>query len=341
MLRGITMLLVIYSHLCFKLFDVWEGSFLNNVFLTFRMPLFFFVSGFFMYSSKMDYNLYRRRLLNRLIIQLYPTIILLAVFCYITSVNYVSALASPFKGGYWFTFVSVEMYVVLGALILFIQQLGLKKSAQAQILLIIAIVSALLCMLFRKTGIGNTTILEVFSIDPLTHFTPYLCLGCVVKLYYQDFMGKYITKRYLAVAIVLFILTIVFPKYSLHNLLSAIFGIYILHYLCYVAFNNGNKFAFIRKVNIVLAKVGTLTLEIYLLHYIIIYFIRTCFPESVIAGKTLCNTVWEFPIYIAICIIITGLCLSIVSLLNHCSLNKLIFIKKDTINNLMVRRNTL
>lgn len=302
MLRGITMLLVVYSHICYKLFEDYPESSINNIFVTFRMPLFFFISGFFMYSDKIDCSLYSKRLLNRFIIQLYPTILLLSVFCAITSTNFISAILSPFKEGYWFTFVSVEMYVIIGTTILLINELHLNKSTKTKILLLIAICSATLCVLFRKTDLYGNSIFEFLSIDPLTHFTPYLCLGCIFKIYYKEYMSKYMSPRYLILAILVFILTIVFPKYSLFTLLPAISGIYILHYICYKLHNISNRYTFIKRINKSLANVGSLTLEIYLLHYIILHYIRQSSSEFVHIGQNVCNTFLEFPMYITISI---------------------------------------
>lgn len=84
-IRGITMLLVIYSHLNYKLFGNYPESAINNIFVTFRMPLFFFISGFFMFSSKYDMKTLKRRFVNRYTRQLYPTIIFLGIFVYLIS----------------------------------------------------------------------------------------------------------------------------------------------------------------------------------------------------------------------------------------------------------------
>ena len=66
-LRGITMILVIYSHVNYKLFANYPESIINNIFITFRMPLFFFISGFFLYSNKIGTVVKRIKLYNELI----------------------------------------------------------------------------------------------------------------------------------------------------------------------------------------------------------------------------------------------------------------------------------
>lgn len=331
------MLLVIYSHLCYKLFGIYPESVLNNIFVTFRMPLFFFVSGFFMFSDKMDYTLYRKRLLNRFFIQLYPTLLLLGAFCTLTGADYAEALTTPFKEGYWFTFVSVEMYVIIGMVILLICRLQLSKQAKARILLLIACLSAVTCVIFRKTGLSETPLYQILSVDPFSHFTPYLCMGCIFRIYYVDFINRFLKLKYLISFTVILLLTNLFPKYSLFTLLPAISGIYLLHYVCYHLYNLSNKSQIIKQTNKTLGYIGTLTLEIYLLHYIILHIARTLFPSLVSIGQQMANTALEFPVYIAVSLIVAAICIICVRLFNWCGINQLLFPKKETLNNLTTK----
>ena len=109
--RGFTMLLVIYSHIC--LLGIHSTpprlSYINNIFLIFRMPLFFFISGFFVYSSTYTSGLLKQRSKNRLLRQLYPTLLIGAIFCtFFYDANFIGMWYNQNKGGYWFTIVAVE-----------------------------------------------------------------------------------------------------------------------------------------------------------------------------------------------------------------------------------------
>ena len=55
-IRGLSMFLVVFGHVlgCFDLGGY--DSFLGSVILTFRMPLFFFISGFFAYRAVGDWR---------------------------------------------------------------------------------------------------------------------------------------------------------------------------------------------------------------------------------------------------------------------------------------------
>ena len=50
-LRGFTMILVVFSHVELFTFELDPPLFVNEVFISFRMPLFFFISGFIGYKA--------------------------------------------------------------------------------------------------------------------------------------------------------------------------------------------------------------------------------------------------------------------------------------------------
>lgn len=93
----------------------------------------------------------------------------------------------------------------------------------------------------------------------------------------------------------------------------------------------------LKKVVESLAYIGTLTLEIYLLHYIIIHYIKISWPELILIGKKACNTLIEFPLYLSISIIIAAICITLVEFLKFCKIYALVFPKKDSINKLTER----
>ena len=87
------------------------------------MPLFLFISGFFAYSASYDWGLLKKRSLNRLIKQFYPTMILWLIFCWIFREGDLNDwLLDSSKGGYWFTFVSVEMFFTVAPFLLLLSK---------------------------------------------------------------------------------------------------------------------------------------------------------------------------------------------------------------------------
>lgn len=55
-LRGFTMILVVFSHVELFTFELDPPLFVNEVFISFRMPLFFFISGFIGYKANVVWN---------------------------------------------------------------------------------------------------------------------------------------------------------------------------------------------------------------------------------------------------------------------------------------------
>lgn len=90
-MRGVTMLLVVYSHIlyfgysgAFNNMTIEEGDFLtyNEVFTLFRMPLFFFISGFVLFKQDFSWSAAEsgKFLLKKAKVQLVPTAFFLGAF---------------------------------------------------------------------------------------------------------------------------------------------------------------------------------------------------------------------------------------------------------------------
>ena len=85
----------------------------------FRMPLFFFVSGFLAYKSRYIWNWVgtRAMLLKKLRVQLVPTIVFMAAYvAMMRKPPFWAALGRAWtaetKAGYWFTIVLLEMFII-------------------------------------------------------------------------------------------------------------------------------------------------------------------------------------------------------------------------------------
>ena len=117
------MLLVVTNHVALKSFGMqirWSAAL--QFFLLFRMPLFFFISGFLAYKASRVWN--ARTLgelsLKKLRVQIIPTVVFFLLFLamipttpFIDSLN--EALASSMKAGYWFTLVLLYMLLTFYA----------------------------------------------------------------------------------------------------------------------------------------------------------------------------------------------------------------------------------
>ena len=118
-LRGFTMILVVAFHVSASGFTE-DGRLSSSMrfLVMFRMPLFFFVSGFLAYKAGLtwNWNTLRSLLTKKIRVQTVPTIVFFLFGAAILGNKFVPTimewLYSPTKGGYWFTIVLLYMFVV-------------------------------------------------------------------------------------------------------------------------------------------------------------------------------------------------------------------------------------
>ncbi len=118
-LRGFTMILVVAYHVAQIGFHVNEKTSSTLPFLVlFRMPLFFFVSGFLAYKANFLWTWSNTLSLTwkKVKIQVIPTLVFLCIFIILRRADFwdgfIYAMKSPTKSGYWFTWVLLQMFVI-------------------------------------------------------------------------------------------------------------------------------------------------------------------------------------------------------------------------------------
>ena len=118
-LRGFTMILVVANHVAGMGFgEEWRHSSAIPFLVLFRMPLFFFVSGFLAYKASQVWNLRNLGALvsKKLRVQIIPTVVFFFLAMAILNKNFWSAVEttihSPLKGGYWFTIALLYMFLL-------------------------------------------------------------------------------------------------------------------------------------------------------------------------------------------------------------------------------------
>ena len=105
-MRGFTMILVVFAHIChFCLGDSRMGY--NAVFILFRLPCFFMISGWLFESVSM--RPFREVVKHKAMVQLVPTFIFLLLLA--PPPEFFRQLGT-LKGGYWFTFALFEYFVL-------------------------------------------------------------------------------------------------------------------------------------------------------------------------------------------------------------------------------------
>ena len=104
-MRGFTMILVVFSHVCSMCFGDRSMGY-NEVFFLFRLPCFFFISGWLFDPHKGSFNSVAR---HKFMVQIVPTMIFLLLLA--PPPLFFSRLGAT-KGGYWFTFVLFEFFII-------------------------------------------------------------------------------------------------------------------------------------------------------------------------------------------------------------------------------------
>jgi len=105
-MRGFTMILVVYSHIChFCLGDSLLGF--NATFFLFRLPCFFFISGWLF--EPVSRRPFRQIARKKFMVQIVPTVIFLLLLA--PPPEFFHQLGT-LKGGYWFTFTLFEFFLI-------------------------------------------------------------------------------------------------------------------------------------------------------------------------------------------------------------------------------------
>lgn len=194
-LRGFTMLLVVYHHLCYLAFppDMDNASILNSIGMTFRMPLFFFISGFFLYSENYTSCLFIKRAKNRLAKQLYPTIIVAIVYCLTClDTSLLEMCYDPAKGGYWFTIVSVYLFFAGATLLTLFNRMNLSKKKQIVMLLLAGSAGFLISAIGSKYNLYNTPTWRLFCLYNVCYYILFFFTGAAFKIAYNRLKIKFI-----------------------------------------------------------------------------------------------------------------------------------------------------
>jgi len=277
-MRGFTMVLVVYSHICSMCFgDAWMGW--NDVFFLFRLPCFFFISGwlFEKIGRQWDGDTICQTVKHKFMLQIVPTVVFLLILA--PPPLFFSRLGAT-KGGYWFTFLLFIFFV----LHIFLSWLTMKISARKQeavMLLIAILISVASCFyeanylrLFSQMGWG-TDILGFLSFR-FWRFYLYFYIGTLVKRHFDIFI-QWTNKLWLMVLIVIgFVAIAIRPHYddaitqyfifSIGGILGMTMVFTLFRYL-YTSPLFLPYSSIFHHPSSILKLVGTRTLDIYLLHY--------------------------------------------------------------------------
>ncbi len=271
-LRGFTMILVVVQHILVFTFGIqpYDTAF-SNIFVTFRMPMFFFISGYIAYKAAMVWNkqLYIKNIKKKAIVQLIPTAFFFILFCFCNYQNPVSFFIEYGLSGYWFTFVLFEMFIIFYSVSM------LNKKYFDSIVVALS-VTGIIMLVFMKQD-ENWWIW--LSMKNLCKYFQFFALGLIAKKYNDKFLSIVKNDSFKALMIIVFILCIVLVtrtswgtdsfigKNVIRSLLIRYSGLLVV----FSFFVNKEKFfSKENKFNSCIQFIGKRTLDIYLIHYFLI-----------------------------------------------------------------------
>lgn len=276
-LRAFAIISVVLGHLPIYVYGGNTYEVLTKIVNPFHMPLFMMISGYV--TNLTNFSLQGRLKL------LIPFLILGLSYTYMTGGDVITFFTSESKNGYWF----------LWAIVIFFILLSLIRKCKVNFLVSIAIVELgffFLHFLFRRTVIGTT-----ISTDYLWQMWPAFSLGVALReVFWARIKEKPICKF---IAILLIGLLILGGAYQINN--------DIVHKLLYVSAGiplalslmilfahlekmlNHKDFYCKKVVKYIVSEIGGQTLQVYTLHYFVLYFINlhTCVTDMDAKGLRL------------------------------------------------------
>ena len=287
-MRGFTMILVVAYHVAQMGFlqPVKQSSSMSFLML-FRMPLFFFVSGFLAYKASLTWKFetFLSLLGKKIRIQIIPTVVFFLFSCAALYPKFWPAvesnLQSPTKGGYWFTIVLLYMFVLYYVFCYLESKIGRKPWVPITLFFLLSLVAYETCYLPKLCWWADgyrlkepTTLLDDTSLIQLMKYMPFFLFGNIVRRYWNVAQRIMDSKWFFPIIVTLVIFCTMdvlkwhtlrmawanLPSTLAKFILLTITFMYFRHYAPYFS-----KMTFIGSS---LQYIGRRTLDIYLIHFL-------------------------------------------------------------------------
>ena len=277
-LRGMAMILVVYFHIAAYGFGSYEIGY-NDIIERFRMPTFFFISGWLFYKAGRiwDRQTITGMIRKKFMVQIIPTVVFMLLYLVMFNLLDVTSFGSD-KKGYWFTVVLFEYFVIY---ILAEALLNRRDSATGEIhvfviMLLLSIAAFYYAKYYTRYAAELGTwkdILGFLSFVKIRHII-FFWFGTFVRKHFDRFIHLTNNRYVTAILIALFTAIIVWPTVLSVN------GIEYIAYLiaglsgtiiCFTYFRTHQEY-FSRSTwyGRSLQLIGRRTLDIYLIHYFVL-----------------------------------------------------------------------
>ena len=314
-MRGFTMILVVYSHILLFSYHLKSDVFTyNDIFVKFRMPLFFFISGWVLYKADRIWNISTLKsfLSNKFRVQIVSTAVFFLLYAYLFNYDISKGLIDS-KLGYWFTFdlfcffcfYTTSCYVIPKRF-----SSGMMVDSVVLLVMVLIMLLSFSHTLFDQTEFGKS-VFGYLSIAKWRYYV-FFILGVFVKKYFNSFVSLTNNKYFIGFIIVSFVFLLCFENKLespiVEKVLFVVYG--LLGVIIVFTFFRKYEDSFIqnKRIGFALQYIGRRTLDIYLIHYFIVprslYVLGTFFEHDN-------NYSLEFIITLALSLLVISICLVI------------------------------
>lgn len=281
-LRGFTMTLVVLSHVAYMNLgiDIGDSGNFHMYFSRFRMPLFFFISGFLLYKAnwELSWQNIKSFLSKKIFVQIISPSIFLLFFIYYRNYNLLDAITHEAKFGYWFTYALFNYFVLYIVLKKTFDTIKMREEISLLLLLLIGVI--LWCFPYYNVIIKyNAPLMNFFLIGKLYYFF-FFIFGIYIKKHFDKFEKILDNSSLILIAVILFFSLSFFSQIEInapyiiigiiHKATSITLGISGI--IITLGFFRKNKKYFSENnvIGNILKYIGKRTLDIYLIHYFFI-----------------------------------------------------------------------
>lgn len=273
-MRGFSMILVVFGHVLLMMGFPTDSTILGSILLTFRMPLFFFVSGFFAYRTleKWTSQFCKSVLKRKIQAQVICTFFFYTLFQLCNDKNPMIVFEEGFSW-FWFTIVLFQMFIIY--MLLAIAEHTTKKDNIVTPSLIF--LSILFFVIFVKSTIIDFRVWRVLQWYYLLEYFQFFAFGILCRKYYP-LLNKCLNSDVFRTTVILSYIISLMAVYGfnrhLQELNSGFYNIMKMVVVRYAGlltifimfFTNGKYFSNDERPCRWLRFVGRRTLDIYMLH---------------------------------------------------------------------------
>lgn len=304
-LRGLAMLMVVLQHTMMGSSNGAENTFLFNVIWSLQMPLFVLISGYVTHygknisSGKELFIFIKKRCISYLLPWIVWTIVIRGMIFKNANFLNMKYLLWNMDSGYWFLFTIFTIVTIFGISNIIAVKLNKRNSHRLQVLFIGILY---VCGMIILTGIGCVFGLSFLAINLTLYYMPFYFIGflfgwCQDKIFASN-KGKIFIEIVTAVSLITWITLLV--RFNLYGMIDNVQGIVlrvvislsgcatICGLLQPIFRESGNVLSDANHSKMIVGKVlqwyGIHSLEIYLIHYLILNIIKqTILPETTTA----------------------------------------------------------